>query len=272
MNKRCLCCVWICSLIIVWLSWWRSAVSLMCVNVNQAVRTVIMVLFVRLCSGMAQRLQLDSQSDDMDFIGSIAQKMFSDGSTNWGRITSLVAFGAVLCVRLKELQKENCVERVAEHISSFLISEQQDWLQRNKGWVSWVQCASRLFDWKENLSHTHTSENSLFPLLHNSARTRVKCWVHVNLMLFSVYFRWVYKVMMSNLCFSVSTAWVCGVFPNGGHGVGRSECFNGFCRSGGYRRRSRAPHSVILNRALMWWFCIFKRPLETGTVSEGREM
>lgn len=95
-----------------------------------------MVLFVRLCSGMAQRLQLDSQSDDMDFIGSIAQKMFSDGSTNWGRITSLVAFGAVLCVRLKELQKENCVERVAEHISSFLISEQQDWLQRNKGWVS----------------------------------------------------------------------------------------------------------------------------------------
>ncbi|KAI7798672.1 induced myeloid leukemia cell differentiation protein Mcl-1a [Triplophysa rosa] len=89
--------------------------------------------------GMAQRLQLDSQSDDMDFISSIAHKMFSDGSTNWGRITSLVAFGAVVCVRLKELQKEICVDRVAEHISSFLISEQRDWLLSNKGWHGFVE-------------------------------------------------------------------------------------------------------------------------------------
>lgn len=95
-----------------------------------------MIVFVLLCSGMVQRLQLDSQSDDMDFISSIAQKMFSDGSTNWGRITSLVAFGAVMCARLKELHRENCVDRVAEQISSFLISEQQDWLLSNKGWVS----------------------------------------------------------------------------------------------------------------------------------------
>ncbi|XP_051520074.1 induced myeloid leukemia cell differentiation protein Mcl-1a [Myxocyprinus asiaticus] len=89
--------------------------------------------------GMMQKLQVDSQTDDMDFLSSIAQKMFNDGSTNWGRISSLVAFGAVLCVRLKEAQREHCIDRVAEQISSYLISEQHDWLLKNKGWHGFVE-------------------------------------------------------------------------------------------------------------------------------------
>lgn len=89
--------------------------------------------------GMVQRLQLDSHPDDMNVINSIAKQMFSDGSTNWGRITSLVAFGAVVCARLKELQREKCIDTVAEQISSFLISEQHDWLMTNKGWHGFVE-------------------------------------------------------------------------------------------------------------------------------------
>lgn len=89
--------------------------------------------------GMVQRLQLDSHPDDMDIIKSIAKQMFSDGSTNWGRITSLVAFGAVMCIRLKELQREKCIDTVAEQISSFLISEQHDWMLSNKGWHGFVE-------------------------------------------------------------------------------------------------------------------------------------
>ncbi|XP_051991848.1 induced myeloid leukemia cell differentiation protein Mcl-1-like [Xyrauchen texanus] len=84
--------------------------------------------------GMMQKLQVDSRPDDMDFLTSIAQKMFSDGSTNWGRISSLVAFGAVVCMCLKEAQRERCIDRVAERISSYLMSEQHDWLLKNKGW------------------------------------------------------------------------------------------------------------------------------------------
>ncbi|XP_077101793.1 induced myeloid leukemia cell differentiation protein Mcl-1a [Siphateles boraxobius] len=89
--------------------------------------------------GMLQRLHMDSQPDSMDFIGSIAKNMFSDGGTNWGRITSLVAFGAVVCSRLKECQREECVEAVAQQISSYLISEQHHWLQKNNGWEGFVQ-------------------------------------------------------------------------------------------------------------------------------------
>ncbi|XP_051526733.1 induced myeloid leukemia cell differentiation protein Mcl-1-like [Myxocyprinus asiaticus] len=89
--------------------------------------------------GMMQKLLVDSQPDDMDFISSIAQKMFSDGSTNWGRISSLVAFGAEVCTRLKAAKREHCIDRVAEQISSYLMSEQHDWLLKNKGWYGFVE-------------------------------------------------------------------------------------------------------------------------------------
>ncbi|XP_016121174.1 induced myeloid leukemia cell differentiation protein Mcl-1 homolog [Sinocyclocheilus grahami] len=88
---------------------------------------------------MLQRLQLESQADDMSFIGCIAETMFNDNTTNWGRIVSLVAFGAVVCSRLKELQRERCVETVAQQISSYLISDQHDWLLNNKGWHGFVE-------------------------------------------------------------------------------------------------------------------------------------
>lgn len=89
--------------------------------------------------GMIQRLQLDSQPASLDFIRCIASTMFKDGVTNWGRIASLVAFGAVVCSRLKELQQDQCVERVAEQISSYLTSEQQDWILKNKSWHGFVE-------------------------------------------------------------------------------------------------------------------------------------
>ncbi|XP_073678623.1 induced myeloid leukemia cell differentiation protein Mcl-1a [Garra rufa] len=90
-------------------------------------------------NGMLQRLQLESQPEDMSVIGSIAKTMFKDDTTNWGRIVSLVAFGAVACSRLMELQRERCVEMVAEQISSYLISEQHDWFLNNKGWHGFVE-------------------------------------------------------------------------------------------------------------------------------------
>lgn len=85
---------------------------------------------------MLQRLELDSQPDDMSIVGSIAKTMFKDDTTNWGRIVSLVAFGAAACSQLRELKRDRCVEMVAEQISSYLISEQHNWLLNNKGWVS----------------------------------------------------------------------------------------------------------------------------------------
>ncbi|XP_043088933.1 induced myeloid leukemia cell differentiation protein Mcl-1a [Puntigrus tetrazona] len=89
--------------------------------------------------GMLQRLDLDAQADDMSFVGHIATTMFKDHTTNWGRIVSLVAFGAVVCSRLKELQRERCVEAVTLQISSYLTSQQLHWILSNKGWHGFVE-------------------------------------------------------------------------------------------------------------------------------------
>lgn len=84
---------------------------------------------------MVTKLSLDNMGDDVRFVGSVAKSLFGDGTTNWGRIASLVAFGAVVCQHLKETGRENCVEPVAEEISQYLLSEQRDWLVKNNNWV-----------------------------------------------------------------------------------------------------------------------------------------
>ncbi|KAL6473340.1 hypothetical protein MHYP_G00169010 [Metynnis hypsauchen] len=90
-------------------------------------------------NGMVQRLSLKEQDDSMEFISSVAKTMFNDGTTNWGRIASLVAFGAVVCERLKEAGRHQCVENVIQHISTYLSTDQRQWLINNKGWVGFVE-------------------------------------------------------------------------------------------------------------------------------------
>lgn len=86
-------------------------------------------------TGMIGKLSLNQQSDDMTVIKTVAEKIFSDGTTNWGRIASLVAFGAEVCKYLKETGREHCVKAVGKQISSYLLSEQRQWLLNNKAWV-----------------------------------------------------------------------------------------------------------------------------------------
>lgn len=85
---------------------------------------------------MMSKLQLDERGDDMSFISDVAKHIFSDGTTNWGRIASLLALGAVVARHQKQKGKEECVETVAQEISTYLLKEQQDWLIKNNAWVS----------------------------------------------------------------------------------------------------------------------------------------
>ncbi|KAM8870918.1 induced myeloid leukemia cell differentiation protein Mcl-1b isoform 2-T2 [Spinachia spinachia] len=85
-------------------------------------------------NGMVNKLSLDDRSDDASFVREVATSLFADGTTNWGRIASLVAFGAVVCQHLKEQGRGNCVELVGQEISAYLLSEQRDWLIKNKAW------------------------------------------------------------------------------------------------------------------------------------------
>ncbi|KAG9345304.1 hypothetical protein JZ751_009850 [Albula glossodonta] len=90
-------------------------------------------------NGMILKLSLDEQGDSMSFISVVAKNLFNDGVTNWGRIASLVAFGAVVCKHLKESGRDDCVAVVGQEISSYLITEQRDWLLNNKAWEGFVE-------------------------------------------------------------------------------------------------------------------------------------
>lgn len=90
-------------------------------------------------NGMVKKLSLDNRGDDVRFVGSVAKSLFGDGTTNWGRIASLVAFGAVVCQHLKDTGRENCVESVGEELSKYLLTEQREWLVKNNSWEGFVQ-------------------------------------------------------------------------------------------------------------------------------------
>lgn len=90
-------------------------------------------------NGMMSKLQLDERGDDMSFISDVAKQIFSDGTTNWGRIASLLALGSVVARHQKQKGKEECVETVAREISTYLLKEQQDWLIKNNAWDGFVE-------------------------------------------------------------------------------------------------------------------------------------
>ncbi|KAJ8273635.1 hypothetical protein GJAV_G00103840 [Gymnothorax javanicus] len=90
-------------------------------------------------NGMVSRLAVDQKGDDMSFVAKVAENLFSDGTTNWGRIASLVAFGATVSKHLKDNGQEGCVEMVADQISSYLLAHKKDWLFNNKGWEGFVE-------------------------------------------------------------------------------------------------------------------------------------
>ncbi|KAJ3597412.1 hypothetical protein NHX12_000939 [Muraenolepis orangiensis] len=90
-------------------------------------------------NGMITKLELDGRGADMSFVKSVAENLFADGTTNWGRIASLLAFGAAVSQYLKARGQERCVKLVAQEISSYLLSDQRDWLAKNNSWDGFVE-------------------------------------------------------------------------------------------------------------------------------------
>ena len=80
-------------------------------------------------------MNLDDRGEDMSVVTSVAESLFSDGTTNWGRVASLVAFGASMSQNLKSRGMDHCVRLVADEISSYLLTHQREWLVKNQSWV-----------------------------------------------------------------------------------------------------------------------------------------
>ncbi|MGH0181367.1 UNVERIFIED_CONTAM: hypothetical protein FKN15_006433 [Acipenser sinensis] len=90
-------------------------------------------------NGIINRLNV-GQEMEVDFVTDVAESLFSDRTTNWGRVVSLVAFGAVVARHLKDSGLEHCIEPLGEQISSFLLRDKSAWMIENGAWVS-ERCA-----------------------------------------------------------------------------------------------------------------------------------
>lgn len=100
--------------------------------------------------GMVNKLSMEDRGDDVSFVSLVAKSMFEDGNSNWGRVASLVAFGAVVAQYMKESGRRDCVEQVAQEISTYLLTDQRDWLIKNNAWVS-----SRDGKWGRRMRRLH---------------------------------------------------------------------------------------------------------------------
>ncbi|XP_043116670.1 induced myeloid leukemia cell differentiation protein Mcl-1b [Puntigrus tetrazona] len=89
--------------------------------------------------GMIARLNLEQKGEDVSFVKIVATELFSDGITNWGRIASLLTFGAMVCKHQNDRGLGKCVSLVGEEISSYLLTDQRDWLLKNKAWDGFVE-------------------------------------------------------------------------------------------------------------------------------------
>lgn len=85
--------------------------------------------------GMLRKLDIKNE-DDVKSLSRVMAHVFSDGVTNWGRIVTLISFGAFVAKHLKSINQESCIEPLAESITDVLVRTKREWLVKQRGWVS----------------------------------------------------------------------------------------------------------------------------------------
>ncbi|KAM9689437.1 induced myeloid leukemia cell differentiation protein Mcl-1 isoform 1-T1 [Trichechus inunguis] len=88
--------------------------------------------------GMLRKLDMKNE-DDVKSISRVMVHVFSDGVTNWGRIVTLISFGAFVAKHLKSVNQESCIEPLAESITDVLVRTKRDWLVKQRGWDGFVE-------------------------------------------------------------------------------------------------------------------------------------
>ncbi|XP_077012244.1 induced myeloid leukemia cell differentiation protein Mcl-1 [Tamandua tetradactyla] len=88
--------------------------------------------------GMLRKLDIKNE-DDVKSLSRVMIHVFSDGITNWGRIVTLISFGAFVAKHLKSINQESCIEPLAESITDILVRTKRDWLVKQRGWDGFVE-------------------------------------------------------------------------------------------------------------------------------------
>lgn len=84
---------------------------------------------------MLRKLEIQ-QEEDLQSVVEVAAHLFSDGVTNWGRVVTLIAFGAFVAKHLKSIKQEQSISSLAGIITDALVSSKRQWLESQGGWVS----------------------------------------------------------------------------------------------------------------------------------------
>ncbi|MDG2675906.1 hypothetical protein P7M07_23160, partial [Vibrio parahaemolyticus] len=67
-----------------------------------------------------RKLDIKNEGDVKSF-SRVMTHVFKDGVTNWGRIVTLISFGAFVAKHLKSINQESCIEPLAESITDVLV-------------------------------------------------------------------------------------------------------------------------------------------------------
>ncbi|XP_037226895.1 induced myeloid leukemia cell differentiation protein Mcl-1 [Falco biarmicus] len=87
--------------------------------------------------GMLQKLDIQKE-EDLQSVCEVAAHVFSDGVTNWGRVVTLISFGAFVAKHLKSINQEKCISSLARIITDALVSSKREWLMSQGGWDGFV--------------------------------------------------------------------------------------------------------------------------------------
>ncbi|XP_029436635.1 LOW QUALITY PROTEIN: induced myeloid leukemia cell differentiation protein Mcl-1 [Rhinatrema bivittatum] len=88
--------------------------------------------------GMLRKLDI-KHKEDIKCVSTVALSVFSDGVTNWGRITTLICFGAFVAKHLKSIHLENSINTLAQSITDFLMTHNRAWIVQHNGWEGCVE-------------------------------------------------------------------------------------------------------------------------------------
>ncbi|XP_068024914.1 induced myeloid leukemia cell differentiation protein Mcl-1 [Melanerpes formicivorus] len=87
--------------------------------------------------GMLRRLAVRGEAD-LCAVREVAAQLFGDGVTNWGRVVTLIAFGAFLARHLKSIRQEQSIGALAAILTEALVSGRREWLLSQGGWEGFV--------------------------------------------------------------------------------------------------------------------------------------
>ncbi|XP_031362750.2 induced myeloid leukemia cell differentiation protein Mcl-1 [Lonchura striata] len=87
--------------------------------------------------GMLRKLRI-RREEDLRAVVEVAAHLFSDGVTNWGRVVTLISFGAFVAKHLKSIRQERGIACLATIITDSLVSSRREWLESQGGWGGFV--------------------------------------------------------------------------------------------------------------------------------------